>query len=36
MPFFPLGEGISFQDLKSVIPHFIIGDDQAFAFDSSK
>jgi hypothetical protein len=35
MPFLPLGEEIPFQNLKCVVSHFIIGNDQAFASDSS-
>jgi hypothetical protein len=35
MPFLPFGEEISFQELKCVVSHFIIGNHQAFASDSS-
>lgn len=35
MPFLPFGEEIPFQYLKCVVSHFIIGNNQAFASDSS-
>jgi len=35
MPFLPLGEEIPFQNLKCMVSHFIIGNDQAIASDSS-
>ena len=36
MPFLPFGKKIFLQELKRVVSHFIIGNNQAFPSDSSK